>query len=363
MNSSRFPHSGHTHTFGQEPGRPSILPILFGICLWLSSAFVLADEIALNPNHPDRYTVAPGDTLWDIAGRFLDNPWQWPEIWQENRQIENPHLIYPGDVIALGVYNGRPSLRVETPSELRLSPRIRSNPMDAAIPAIPTKTIGPYLTRPEVVESDTLVNSPYVVALADEHVVGGAGNRVFVRTIESPNNGAYVIYRGGQPYRDAETGEVLGYEALYMGDAHLEQTGDPATLILTRTEMEIRIGDRLMPFKPEPIRINYQPHAPKAKIRGHIIGVVGGVSQIGQYSVVVLDKGGADGLEVGHVLEIWQKGPMIRDIISPRPGESVPMPEQKSGLLMVFRTFERVSYALVMRANRFVHVLDVAQTP
>ncbi|MGZ8215921.1 LysM peptidoglycan-binding domain-containing protein [Methylomagnum sp.] len=363
MSSSRFPRSGHNHTFGLEPGRATILPILLGVCLWLSGAFALADEIELNPNHPNRYTVVPGDTLWDIAARFLNSPWQWPDIWQENRHIENPHLIYPGDVIVLGEYNGRPSLRVETPSELRLSPHAHSRPMDAAIPAIPMKVISPYLTRPQVVEADTLVDSPYVVALADEHIVGGAGNRVYVRAIESPDTEAYVMYRSGQPYRDAETGEVLGYEALYMGDSRLEQAGDPATLMLTRTEKEIRIGDRVMPFKPEPIRINYQPHAPKAKIRSHIIGVVGGVTQIGQYSVVVLDKGAADGLEIGHVLEIRQNGPMIRDIVSRRPGESVPMPEQKAGVLMVFRTFDRVSYGLVMRANRFVHVLDAAQTP
>lgn len=337
--------------------------MLFGACLWLASALALADDIELNPNHPNRYTVVPGDTLWDIAGRFLSNPWQWPEIWHENRQIENPHLIYPGDVIVLGEYNGRPSLQVETPSEIRLTPHIRSRPMDGAIPAIPLKVIAPYLTRPQTVEADTLADSPYVVALADEHIVGGAGNRFYVRAIEAPETDAFVVYRSGQPYRDAETGEILGYEAMFMGDARLEQPGDPATLMLTRTELEIQIGDRLMAFTPEPLRINYLPHAPKTKLSGHIIGVVGGVSQIGQYSVVVLDRGAADGVEIGHVLAIWEKGQMVRDIVSRRPGETLRMPGQKSGVLMIFRTYERVSYALVMRANRALHVLDAVQTP
>jgi hypothetical protein len=148
-----------------------------------------------------------------------------------------------------------------------------------------------------------------------------------------------------------------------VGDAQLEQAGDPATLLLTRSAEEIRIGDRLLPFEPEPIRIQFQPHAPKAFVRGHIISVLGGVSQIGQYSVVAIDKGITDGLEAGHVLQIWQQGPTVRDVAGSRYGETVVLPEQKAGLLMVFRPFERVSYALVMQATRFLHVLDSVQTP
>jgi hypothetical protein len=362
LNPSKFPHkSVHSNRIGWS----SVLALrtIIGMCFWLSSALALAGDVELNPAHPDRYTVVKGDTLWDIAGKFLSRPWQWPEIWHGNPQIENPHLIYPGDVIVLNWVNGRPRLQVGVPSEMRLSPQVRSTPLAAAIPTIPMKVISPFLTRPQVVSANTLGQAPYVVALADEHIVGGAGNRIYVRSIEDSTYGTYTVFRTGIPYQDAETGEILGYEALYMGDSHLEQTGDPATLLLTRTDKEIRIGDRLLPLAPEPFRINFAPHAPRTRIRGHIISVVDGVSQIGQYSVVALDRGTADGIEAGHVLEIWQKGPVIRDIAGSRYGESVTVPEQRAGQLMVFRPFERVSYALVMRATRFIHVLDIAQTP
>lgn len=337
--------------------------IIFSALLWLSATLVPAGGIELNPTRPDRYTVVKGDTLWDIAGRFLSRPWQWPEIWHDNPQIENPHLIYPGDLIALSLVNGRPRLQVESPSELRLSPHIRSSPLEAAVPTIPTKAIRPFLSRPQVVDASTLGKAPYVVALADEHIVGGAGNRIYARSIEPGASLAHTVFRIGKPYRDAGTGEILGHEAIYVGDAQLEQAGDPATLLLTQTAEETRIGDRLLPFEPEPIRIHFQPHAPKTLIRGHIISVLGGVSQIGQYSVVALDKGTVDGLETGHVLQIWQKVPKVRDIVGSRYGEAVALPEQKAGLLMVFRPFERVSYALVMQATRFVHVFDSVQTP
>jgi hypothetical protein len=349
--------------------RQSVLRALTGLLLWLSGNPAPADEVQLNPARPDRYTVVEGDTLWSIAGRFLNNPWQWPEIWRDNPQIRNPDridpgdVLYPGDVVVLENGQGRPHLRVETPSELRLSPQVRHTPLTAAIPAIPMTVIGPFLTRPRVLGADEFERQPYVVALADEHIVGGAGNRIYVRSIAPGNSNAYTVFRAGPPYQDAETGAILGYESVYIADTQLEQTGDPATLLLTRSEKEVRIGDRLLPFESEPVRLAFEPHAPKAGIRGHIIGVLGGVTQIGQYSVVALDKGTVDGIEAGHVLEIWQQGPTVRDIVRTGFNETIVMPDQRAGVLMVFRTFERVSYALVMNATRFVHVLDTVQTP
>jgi len=346
------------------------------LALCLSGGFAFADTLELNPNHPDRYTVVRGDTLWDIAGRFLNRPWQWPEIWHINPEIRNPDLIYPGDTLVLSYVNGVPQIGLENagydsapayedsdPYEQKLSPRIRSKPISQAIPTIPMNIVHPFLSRPQVVGPDELNQAPYVVAFADEHIIGGYGNRMFVRSIGEGAPTAYTVLRSGNPYKDADTGETLGYEAVYIGDAHVEQVGDPATLFIERTEQEARIGDRLLPLRSEQLRLSFQPHAPKSKVRGHIIGVVNGVNQIGQYSIVALDRGTADGIEVGHVLQILQRGTMIRDLIGPYSGETVNAPEQKAGLLMVFRPYERVSYALVMHAARALHVLDAVQTP
>lgn len=367
------------------------------IGLFWSCGIVLSAPVELNPSRPERYTVVPGDTLWDIAGRFLKQPWQWPEIWDDNRQIQNPHWIYPGDVLRLTEVDGKPRLLVEGrsesqfqdegPSEVRLSPRIRVGPPEAAIPTIPMNAIRQFLTHPRVVSPEELASAPYVVSLAEEHIVGGAGNRIFVRSIQSDPGNAYTVYRAGEPYkatyganilgytrvesgrnraqayRDADTGEVLGYEAVYVADAQLEQIGDPATLLITSSNEEVRIGDRLLPFEPEPIRVNFQPHAPNRRISGHIIGVMGGVSQIGQYSVVAIDRGAADGIEIGDVLAIWQKGKVVRDIVGTSYGEDIVTPDQNTGLLMVFRTFDRVSYGLVLQATRFLHVFDIVASP
>jgi hypothetical protein len=363
LSATRFPRRWRSDPTPRlwRPSAP--LRAFAALCLWLWGAAALAEDIELNPSHPDRYTVASGDTLWDIAGQFLSRPWQWPQIWRKNPDIRNPDLIYPGDVLVLGYEGGAPWLGVETPSELRLSPQIRSTPIDQAIPTIPMNAVRQFLSRPQVVGSDLAASAPYVVAFADEHIVGGYGNQILVRAVPEGAPTAYTLLRAGNPYKDADTGELLGYEALYVGDARLEEAGDPATLFLERTELEARIGDRLAPFAQEQLRLSFQPHAPKLLIRGHIISVLNGVTQIGQYSLVALDRGAVDGLEVGHVLRILQRGKMIRDIVGSQADATLDGPEQKSGLLMVFRVTERVSFALIMHASRALHVLDIVQTP
>jgi hypothetical protein len=337
--------------------------LLLGFWLLVLGVPGIADEIALNPQHPQSYVVARGDTLWDIADRFLAKPWQWPQIWHENPQIANPHWIYPGDEITLSYVGGKPRLQVSRPSELRLSPEVRITPIEQAIPVIPMSAIRPFLSHPKVVESGTLESAPYVVGFAGEHVVAGAGDSVYVRVIEDASNPGYVVVRPGNPYRDGVTGEILGYEALYVGDAGLETTGDPARLQLTKTVRETVIGDRLLPVEREKIQMRFEPHAPSRPIEGHIIGVVDGVTQIGQLQIVVLDRGARDGIETGHVLEIFQSSRMQRDIVSGHYGQMAQMPQEKGGYLMVFKTFERVSFALVMKAVRALHVLDVVRTP
>lgn len=322
-----------------------------------------SSSVALNPAHPDEYTVVKGDTLWDISARFLSKPWLWPEVWYANPQIQNPHLIYPGDVISLVYVNGRPQLRLRRGGGTdKLSPQVRSTPLDSAIPTIPIDAIQQFLNHSRVFSQQDLDAAPYIVESADEHLITGAGDRVYVRRLPSAATSRYSVYRPGQVYRDPDTKEQLGVEGLYIGDANLQRFGDPSTLQLVRTTREAKIGDRLFPVDADEIQRNFMPHAP-ADMHGRIISVVDGVTQIGQHQVVVLNRGARDGLEVGHVLAISQAGARVADKVSGKRGEMVTLPDERAGVLMVFRTFDRVSYALVMSATRAIHVLDKVDTP
>ena len=321
----------------------------------------VADDL-LRADHPDSYTVVRGDTLWDISGRFLRTPWRWPEIWHVNQQIANPHLIYPGDVLELVYIDGKPQLRLR-PGPGSLSPQVRATPWDGAIPTIPVDAIGPFLSRPYVLDKETLDAAPYVVAFADEHIIGGAGQKAYVRAIDTEESLKYEVIRPGDAYRDGDTNEVLGYKALYLGTSELQRTGDPATLFLNTTEQEVLLGDRVLPAGEERATANFTPHAPADEIRGSIISVLNGVNQIGQFNVVVIDRGAADGLDPGTVLRVDRRGERIRDVVSRRLGERVTLPDEQAGLLMVFRTFERVSFGLIMHATRVMRVGDRVLNP
>jgi hypothetical protein len=364
-----------------------IVSILISLNAW-------ADEIQINPSHPDQYTVVKDDTLWDISGKFLTHPWQWPELWSQNSQIKNPHLIYPGDTIYFSMVSGKPQLSLSrseltqppqaapnSPCVLReedykhgrkdfavaedgkLLPCIRETNLKQAIRLIPTETIASYLSSPKVVSENELGNAPYVVAFAGEHVIAGTGDRIYVRSITEPKSLSYTIYRPGKTYISPENGEILGYEAQYIADSSLQQAGDPATLIITKVASEVHTGDRIMPNAEQDIALNYFPRPPEQSVKGSIISVLGGVSQIGRYNVVVLDKGTVDGLLVGHELNIYKSGRVIRDAYSPIKNDTVNLPNEVAGTLMVFRPFERVSYALVMKATQALHVLDTVKTP
>ena len=369
------------------------LRTLFGFMVsFFISISSWAEEIQINPSHPDQYTVVKGDTLWDISGKFLHHPWQWPELWSNNSQIKNPNLIYPGDTVYFSIVNGRPQLSLSrndqqaqssagspcvlseedvkdgrtdfTVSENgKLLPCIRETNIKQAIELIPTESIAQFLTSPKVVAENELNKAPYVVDFAGEHLIAGAGDRLYVRSITQPESLSYTVYRAGDPYVSPETGEILGYEAKYIADTTLQQAGDPATLLITKSDSEIRKGDRIMPDIDEELILNYFPRPPKESIKGSIISVLGGVSQIGLYNVVVIDKGTKDGLLAGHELAIYQLGNSVSDPYSPVKNDIVKLPDEIAGTLMVFRPFERVSYALVMKATQALHILDKVQTP
>lgn len=323
-----------------------------------------AEPIALAPDHPERYVVVKGDTLWDISGRFLQQPWLWPEVWYVNPQIENPHLIYPGDVISLVYVDGRPQLRLERgQATVKLSPTAREERLDQAIHTIPIDAIRQFLTHPLVVDEDELDTAPYLLTAADEHVVAGAGDRIYVRGVANEAARDFSLYRTGGQYQDPDSGEILGYKAQYIGDARLNAFADVSTMTLVRTNREARAGDRLQPVSEDEIHTHFTPHAPAQEIEGRIIDVVDGVSQIGQYQVVAINRGSREGIEVGHVLAVYQAGAMVADPTSANRRELVRLPDEHGGELMVFRVFDKVSFGLVMKATRALHVLDIVRTP
>ncbi|MEM7000489.1 MAG: LysM peptidoglycan-binding domain-containing protein [Pseudomonadota bacterium] len=329
----------------------------------------------LRADHPDVYTVVKGDTLWDISGEFLSRPWLWPEIWQINPQIENPHLIYPGDEIALVFVDGQPRLslrrgdagrtvRMSPGNAETLQPKIRAVPLETAIPAISLDAIQGFLVQNRVVEPTLLDAAPYVLDGEGERLILGAGDRVYVRG-SLVDSEAYNIVREGPLYVDPETREVLGQEATYIGlgqaTAQSSDNGvEIATLRVTSTREEVQIGDRVLPTEERRLDATFFPSSPNEDIRGFIISVFGGVTQVGQYDVVVVNRGIRDSLKVGDVLSIHRRGALARDRIAK---ETVRLPSERAGLLMVFRTFEKLSYALVLNTERPLAVGDEVRNP
>ncbi len=329
---------------------------------------VTPSPVLVNPRHPDRYVVVPGDTLWDIASMFLQDPWYWPEIWQINPQVENPHLIYPGDVLSLAYVDGQPVIQLERGAVAagdvrRLSPRVRSEPLEEAIPTIPFETLRGFLSRQAIVETSQLETLPYVLAHA-EGLVGSAGQNVYVRGTSAPVGTVFSLVHLGDELVDPDDGDVIGYQGLYVGQGRIVQTGDPSTVLLTESARETLTGDYLLVDESQ-TPANYFPRAPESDVDGTIISVVDGISLIGQYQVVILNRGARDGLEPGHVLQAYQAGEVITDRIG-RTGlfaDKVRLPDVPAGTMMVFRIFDRISYALVMEATNEIRVMDIVRNP
>ncbi|MCW3150441.1 LysM peptidoglycan-binding domain-containing protein [Stutzerimonas stutzeri] len=321
--------------------------------------------VQLKDGHPERYTVVKGDTLWDISGRFLKEPWKWPELWHANPQIENPHLIYPGDSLSLVYIDGQPRLvlnRGASRGTIKLSPTMRTTPMADAIPTIPLEAINSFLLSNRIVDSEEqFKGAPYIVAGNAERVVSGSGDRVYGRGSFADGMPVYGIFRQGKSYVDPDTGEFLGINADDVGTAEvLEREGDIATLQLTRTSQEVRLGDRLFASEERSVNSTFMPSAPAGQVDGVILDVPRGVTQIGQFDVVTLNKGTRDGLQDGNVLAVYKTGETVRDRVT---GENVKIPDERSGLLMVFRAYEKLSYGLVLQATRSLAVRDKVRNP
>jgi hypothetical protein len=370
-----------------------------------------AQVIALKEGHPDRHVVVKGDTLWWISARFLKDPWLWPKVWQLNRsQIKNPHLIYPGDVIVLDLSSGQPQLKLLRQS-ITLEPGVVVEPLDqAAISTIPLNVITPFLSQPLIIEKDQLAESPRIIAGPDNRVVLSTGTRVYINEIEEDADLNWFIYRPGDSLIDPDSKQVLGVEATYLGDLRVKKFGKPATAEVVKAKEEIFVKDRLVPSGDEVIT-NFTPRAPETPIKGRLLKIYGGLAEAGPESIVSINRGSRDGVEVGHVLAISRYGRIIKDpeptkadkekaskaeanakpklkelnfdVSSGEDGktivnfekekkESAPialepgyikLPDERVGLMMVFRVFDRISYGLVMQANEPVFTLDSIHNP
>ena len=330
--------------------------------------------IEIAKDAPDRYTVVRGDTLWDISGRFLQKPWRWPEVWQLNKeQITNPHLIYPGDIVYLDQSSGGPRLRLgksvgsagSSSGERRdaMSPMTRSGPIDRSpIPTISAAAIDAFLNRPLIVDEQGLRNHPRIIGTQEGRVYLGRGDLAYIRGVaDKPIQSDWHIYRQAKPLLDPDTRLPIAWEALYVGTGRLERGGDPATMRITGTSEEVGEGDRLMPAERGRI-VNYAPRAPEAPVSGRIVSVYRGVAQAGRNSVVALNVGKNQGVDVGHVLAIRQTGAVVLDREAPKR-ELIKLPDESTGYLLVFRVFDKIAYGLIMDSSRAVSVGDGVVNP
>lgn len=379
----------------REPSMPRIISIatlLLGLALGASvtsaqdetmpegapapvpeAAPAAAAPVVLQENVPTRYTVVRGDTLWGISSRFLKNPWKWPDLWGINKdEIRNPHRIYPGDVVILDLSGNTPRLRLEGAADggasrwygyelqtSRLSPQMRGSALDALqIPTIPARAIEPFLVRPLIVDNEQVARAPVIVANTDKRVVVSAGDTAYVTGLDPQKGPRWQVFRKGRAFQDPDTKELLGFEAVYLGDADVTGTGEVSTVQIARAIQEIATGDRLAVMRADPIS-SYIPRAPAKTIRGRIIaGGDNAVVEMGTYSVIIINRGARDGMEVGHVLGLYRsEGTVEVD------ARAVKLPEQRYGVALVFRVFDKISYALIMASRRQANVLDTVGNP
>lgn len=325
-----------------------------------------AEPLKLVDNPPDRHIVVRGDTLWGISGKFLKQPWRWPEIWRMNRdQIKNPHLIYPGDVVLLDTSDGSPRLRlgkgVGRGGSGKLQPHVYSEAVQQVIPSIPPNVIDPFISKPLVIEPGAHDGEARIVATQEDRMVVGNGDEAFVTGIPDASVEKWSVFRPGKPLKDPETGAIIAHEAFFLGSARLVRPGEPATIQIVQAKQEIGRGDYLLPA-PRPEIISYVPHRPEQEVSAKVVSIYGGVNEGGANSVVALNRGKNNGLEIGHVLALFRNRVSVNVDFDGRR-TSTPIPEERYALAFVFRVFDGIAYALVVESSKSVIVGDSARNP
>jgi LysM repeat protein len=329
-----------------------------------------------NPAAPMHYTVKKGDTLWGIASMYLKDPWLWPEVWIINPQVPNPHLIYPGDKLALAYgAGGRMEVRLEEAGLTRLDPRLRSDPLANAIPTIPYSAIAAFLSRPTLLSEDEIRHAPYVLAFRDMHQVAGNNIDVYIKNLQAAENARFAVVHIAAPLVDPDDGKVLGYEGIYTGTALVKRAGQPAKAVMTDVARETLAGDRLVSADNE-VPVNFTPSVPTSQIHGHIINVVGATDLVGQFYVVAINRGKRHGIEPGSVLAVDQAGEVVRDLYA--GGRSITnsmngfntqfvphvrLPDERAGTLLVFKVYDRMSYGLIVGASNIIRIGAPVRTP
>ncbi len=324
-----------------------------GLLAVLANIGALAQsESGLKPGHPDRYVAREGDTLWDISRQFLAHPWRWPLVLHKNPQVENPHLIYPGDLLV-----ATSDHRIKT---VRLEPKARKNPLERAITTIPHHIIQPFLTSALIIQPGDLDAAGYVLSGVEDQLLLGKYIKFYARGLSDSSADKFLAFRIGQSLHDPASGELLGIEAIHLGEARMERRGDISKLQVISANQEIRPADRLLPITEETPLPYYQPHAPSELTSGWIIHAPKGVLEVGRFDVVIISGGAREGLAEGHVLKAMLHREPRTD---PVTGEVYKVPDEVSGFMMVFRVFEKLSYALIMEANRAISIGDRYESP
>ncbi|MEX1057879.1 MAG: LysM domain-containing protein [Natronospirillum sp.] len=331
----------------------------------LLPAWVGADTLVLREDVPQRYVVERGDTLWNIANLFLNDPWRWEDIWWKNPQVDNPDLIFPGDVLYLTTVDGRPRLslgeRGLEANTVRLSPTVRVEPLAGAISTVPRELISSFLNRSLILSEVTLEDAAYVVRGDDGRLLLGQGDYLYARGDWGDERSVYEVFRRGETYTDQETGQLLGIEAIALGLGELELSqGDIGRVQLTQSQEDVRVGDRLVQVPRAAQSSSFLPAVPPLNLTGEILNVATGGQHIGQFDVVLLSRGQEHGIMEGHVFDVVRPGAHIRD---PLNNDRLQLPEQRVGTLMVFRTFDRLSYGLILNAVNTIKLGDAVRSP
>jgi len=338
-----------------------------------------SQSVIYEPEYPETYIVQKGDTLWDISSVFLRDPWHWPEIWFKNPQVENPHLIYPGDQLAIIYIGGEKFVQIARRGAdgkilstggttgmkiVKLSPRIRTQSIDANIPSIPIDSIRHLLSRPLIIDEEELNKAAYVLSSVDAHLINSVNDKLYVRKLDTTSgSGRYQIFRPNKALHDPVTDELLGYEAIYVGETKLLLGGDPATVLVTNSEREILRDDRILPINNTNFERDFFPKPPVTQVRGEVVSLLDAISMIGRYQTIAINLGSRNGVESGNLLEIKRPGDVIPDLAEEDPTFRVKLPDERIGMVMIIRSFEKMSYALVMEAIRPVVVTDYVQSP